>query len=148
MITEEIKEQVKEMYYNGRTKTDISRTLKISIYLIGNILQHNKKITDRQKKEMKELYKQGLNKAEIARKLEVSWGSVHRIIENKQYTYKRIPKKTSEEIRREREERNRRLKDSIKEEDVVYPTELDECLAEIRKSKNDIHYKGYLKLIK
>ena len=144
MITEEIKEQVKEMYYNGRTKTDISRTLKISIYLIGNILQHNKKITDRQKKEMKELYKQGLNKAEIARKLEVSWGSVHRIIENKKYTYRHIPKKTSEEIRREREERNRRLKDSIKDEEVVYPTELDRCLAEIRKSKNDINYKQQL----
>ena len=144
MITEEIKEQVKEMYYNGRTKTDISRTLKISIYLIGNILQHNKKITDRQKKEMKELYKQGLNKAEIARKLEVSWGSVHRIIENKKYTYRHIPKKTSEEIRREREERNRRLKDWIKDEEVVYPTELDKSLAEIRKSKNDINYKQQL----
>ena len=143
MITEEIKEQVKEMYYNGRTKTDISKTLKISIYLIGNILQHNKKITNRQKEEMKELYKQGLNKAEIARKLEVSWGSVHRIIKNKKYTY-RIPKKTSEEIRREREERNRRLKDSIKDEEVVYPTELDRCLAEIYKSDNDINYKQQL----
>ena len=143
MITEEIKEQVKEMYYNGRTKTDISKTLKISIYLIGNILQHNKKITNRQKEEMKELYKQGLNKAEIARKLEVSWGSVHRIIKNKKYTY-RIPKKTSEEIRREREERNRRLKDSIKDKEVVYPTELDKCLAEIYKSENDINYKQQL----
>lgn len=144
MITEEIKEQIKEMYYKGRTKTDISKTLKVSISLIGNILQHNKKITDRQKKEMKELHKQGLNKAEIARKLEVSWGSVHKIIENKQYTYRHIPKKTSEEIRREREERNRRLKDLIKEEDVVYPTELDRCLVEIYKSENDITYKQQL----
>ena len=143
MITEEIKEQVKEMYYNGRTKTDISKTLKISIYLIGNILQHNKKITNRQKEEMKELYKQGLNKAEVARKLEVSWGSVHRIIKNKKYTY-RIPKKTSEEIRREKEERNCRLKDLIKDEDVVHPTELDKCLAEIYKSENDINYKQQL----
>ena len=143
MTTEEIKEQIKEMYYKGRTKTDISDTLGISISLIGNILQRNKKITDRQKEEMKELHKQGLNKAEIARKLEVSWGSVHRIIKNKKYTY-RIPKKTSEEIRREREERNRRLKDSIKDEEVVHPTELDKCLAEIRKSKNDINYKQQL----
>ena len=144
MITEEIREQIKEMYYKGRTKTDISDTLGISISSIGNILKHNKKITDRQKEEMKELYKQGLNKAEIARKLEVSWGSVHRIIENKQYTYRHIPKKTSEEIRREREERNRRLKDSIKDEEVVYPTELDKSLAEIRKSKNNINYKQQL----
>ena len=143
MITEEIKEQIKEMYYKGRTKTDISDTLGISISSIGNILQHNKKITDKQKEEMKELYKQGLNKAEVARKLEVSWGSVHRIIKNKKYTY-RIPKKTSEEIRREREERNRRLKDSIKEEDVVHPTELDKCLAEIYKSNNNIDYKQQL----
>ena len=144
MITEEIKEQIKEMYYKGRTKTDISKTLKVSISLIGNILQHNKKITDRQKEEMKELHKQGLNKAEIARKLEVSWGSVHKIIKNKQYTYRHIPKKTSEEIRREREERNRRLKDLIKDEEVVYPTELDKCLAEIYKSDNDITYKQQL----
>ena len=144
MITEEIKEQIKEMYYKGRTKTDISKTLKVSISLIGNILQHNKKITDRQKEEMKELHKQGLNKAEIARKLEVSWGGVHKIIKNKQYTYRHIPKKTSEEIRREREERNRRLKDLIKEEDVAYPTELDRCLAEIYKSENDITYKQQL----
>ena len=144
MITEEIKEQIKEMYYKGRTKTDISKTLKVSISLIGNILQHNKKITDRQKEEMKELHKQGLNKTEIARKLEVSWGSVHKIVENKQYTYRHIPKKTSEEIRREREERNRRLKDSIKDEEVFYPTELDRSLAEIRKSKNDINYKQQL----
>ena len=92
---------------------------------------------------MKELYKQGLNKAEIARKLEVSWASVHRIIKNKKYTY-RIPKKTSEEIRREREERNRRLKDSIKDEEVFYPTQLDRSLAEIRKSKNNINYKQQL----
>ena len=144
MITEEIKEQIKEMYYKGRTKTDISDTLGVSISSIGNILQHNNKITDRQKEEIKELYKQGLNKAEIARKLEVSWGSVHRIIKNKKYTYRHIPKKTSEEIRREREERNRRLKDSIKDEEVVYPTELDKSLAEIRKSKNDINYKQQL----
>ena len=144
MITEEIKEQIKEMYYKGRTKTDISDILGVSISSIGNILQYNKKITDRQKEEMKELYKQGLNKAEIARKLEVSWGSVHRIIENKQYTYRHIPKKTSEEIRREREERNRRLKDWIKDEEVVYPTELDKSLAEIRKSKNNINYKQQL----
>ena len=143
MITEEIKEQIKEMYYKGRTKTDISDILGVSISSIGNILQHNKKITDRQKEEMKELYKQGLNKAEIARKLEVSWASVHRIIKNKKYTY-RIPKKTSEEIRREREERNRRLKDSIKDEEVVYPTELDKSLAEIYKSDNDINYKQQL----
>ena len=144
MITEEIKEQIKEMYYKGRTKTDISDILGVSISSIGNILKHNNKITDRQKEEIKELYKQGLNKAEIARKLEVSWGSVHRIIENKQYTYRHIPKKTSEEIRREREERNRRLKDSIKDEDVVYPTELDKSLAEINKSENDINYKQQL----
>ena len=143
MITEEIKEQIKEMYYKGRTKTDISDILGVSISSIGNILQHNKKITDRQKEEMKELYKQGLNKAEIARKLEVSWASVHRIIKNKKYTY-RIPKKTSEEIRREREERNRRLKDLIKDEDVVYPTEFDKSLAEIYKSENDINYKQQL----
>ena len=92
---------------------------------------------------MKELHKQGLNKAEIARKLEVSWASVHSIIKNKKYTY-RIPKKTSEEIRIEREERKERLKDLIKDEDVVYATELDKCLAEIRKSKNDINYKQQL----
>ena len=143
MITEEIREQIKEMYYKGRTKTDISDILGVSISSIGNILKHNKKITDRQKEEMKELYRQGLNKAEIARKLEVSWASVHRVIKNKKYTY-RIPKKTSEEIRREREERNRRLKDWIKDEEVVYPTELDKCLAEIYKSENDINYKQQL----
>ncbi len=143
MITEEIKEQIKEMYYKGKSKTDISDILGVSLSSIRNILQYNKKITDRQKEEMKELYKQGLNKAEIARKLEVSWGSVHRIIKNKKYTY-RIPKKTSEEIRREREERNRRLKDSIKDEDVVHPTELDKCLAEIYKSNNNIDYKQQL----
>ena len=144
MITEEIKEQIKEMYYKGRTKTDISDILGVSISSISNILQHNNKITDRQKEEIKELYKQGLNKTQIARKLEVSWGLVHKVIENKQYNYRRIPKKTSEEIRREREERNRRLKDSIKDEEVFYPTELDRCLAEIRKSKNDINYKQQL----
>ena len=143
MITEEIKEQIKEMYYKGKTKTDISDILGVSISSIRNILQHNKKITDKQKEEIKELYKQGLNKAEIARKLEVSCRSVQKTIKNKQYTY-RIPKKTSEEIRREREERNRRLKDSIKEEDVVYPSELDKCLAEIYKSENDINYKQQL----
>ena len=143
MITEEIKEQIKEMYYKGRTKTDISDILGVSISSIGNILKHNNKITDIQKQEIKELYKQGLNKTEIARKLEVSLRSVHRTIKNKQYT-NRIPKKTSEEIRREREERNRRLKDSIKDEEVVYPTELDRSLAEIRKSKNDINYKQQL----
>lgn len=140
MITEETKEQIKEMYYNGRTKTDISYTLKVSISTIGNILQHNNKITE----EIKELYKQGLIKAEIARKLEVSWFIVHRIIENKQYSYRYIPKRTSEEIRREREERNQRLKDLIKDEEVVYPTELDKCLAEINKSNNDINYKQQL----
>ena len=144
MITEEIKEQIKEMYYKGKSKTDISDILGVSLSSIRNILQYNKKITDRQKEEMKELYKQGLNKAEIARKLEVSWGSVHRIIKNKKYTYRHIPKKTSEEIRREREERNRRLKDSIKDEEVVYPSELDRCLAEIYKSDNDIDYKQQL----
>ena len=144
MITEEIKEQIKEMYYKGKSKTDISDILGVSLSSIRNILQYNKKITDRQKEEMKELYKQGLNKAEIARKLEVSWGSVHRIIKNKKYTYRHIPKKTSEEIRREREERNRRLKDSIKDEEVFYPTELDRSLAEIRKSKNNINYKQQL----
>ena len=74
---------------------------------------------------------------------EVSWGSVHRIIKNKKYTY-RIPKKTSEEIRREKIERNNRLKDSIKDEEVVYPTELDKSLAEIYKSENDITYKQQL----
>ena len=144
MITEEIKEEIKEMYSKGRTKTDISDTLKVSISTIGNILQHNNKITDKQKEEIKELYKQGLNKAQIARKLEVSWATTHRIIGNKKYTYRHIPKRTSEEIRREREERNRRLKDSIKEEEVVYPTELDKCLAEIYKSENDINYKQQL----
>ena len=144
MITEEIKEQIKEMYYKGRTKTDISDILGVSISSIGNILKHNNKITDIQKQEMKELYKQGLNKAQIARKLEVSWGLVHKVIENKQYNYRRIPKKTIEEIRREREERNRRLKDSIKDEEVIYPTELDKSLAEIYKSENDINYKQQL----
>ena len=144
MITEEIKEQIKEMYYKGRTKTDISDILGVSISSIGNILQHNNKITDRQKEAIKELYKQGLNKAEIARKLEVSLRSVHRIVGTKQCNYIHIPKKTSEEIRREREERNRRLKDWIKDEEVVHPTELDKCLAEIRKSKNDINYKQQL----
>ena len=144
MITEEIKEQIKEMYYKGRTKTDISDILGVSISSIGNILKHNNKITDIQKQEIKELYKQGLNKTQIARKLEVSWSTIHRIVLDKKYTYRHIPKKTSEEIRREREERNRRLKDSIKEEEVVYPTELDRCLAEIRKSKNDINYKQQL----
>ena len=138
MITEEIREQIKEMYYKGRTKTDISDTLGVSISSIGNILQHNKKITDRQKKEMKELYKQGLNKAEIARKLEVSWGSVHKIVENKKYTYRHIPKRTSEEIRREKKERHQRLMDLIKEEEKVYPSELDKSLAEIRYRDNHI----------
>ena len=144
MITEEIKEQIKEMYYKGRTKTDISDILGVSISSIGNILKHNNKITDIQKQEIKELYKKGLNKTQIARKLEVSWSTIHRIVLDKKYTYRHIPKKTSEEIRREREERNRRLKDSIKEEEVVYPTELDRSLAEIRKSKNDINYKQQL----
>ena len=144
MITEEIREQIKEMYYKGRTKTDISDILGVSISTIGNILKHNNKITDSQKEEIKELHKQGLNKAEIARKFEVSCGSVHKIIENKQYTYRHIPKRTSEEIRREREERNQRLKDSIKDEEVVYPTELDKCLAEINKSNNNINYKQQL----
>ena len=144
MITEEIKEQIKEMYYKGRTKTDISDILGVSISSIGNILKHNNKITDIQKQEIKELYKQGLNKTQIARKLEVSWSTIHRIVLDKKYTYRHIPKKTSEEIRREREERNRRLKDSIKDEEVVYPTELERCLAEIRKSKNDINYKQQL----
>lgn len=144
MITEEIREQIKEMYYKGRTKTDISDTLKVSISTIGNILKHNNKITEEIKEEIKELYKQGLNKAQIARKLEVSWFIVHRIIENKQYSYRYIPKRTSEEIRREREERNQRLKDLIKDEEVVYPTELDKCLAEINKSNNDIYYKQQL----
>ena len=144
MITEEIKEQIKEMYYKGRTKTDISDILGVSISSIGNILQHNNKITDIQKQEIKELYKQGLNKTQIARKLEVSWSTIHRIVLDKKYTYRHIPKKTSEEIRREREERNRRLKDSIKEEEVVYPTELDKSLAEIYKSENDINHKQQL----
>ena len=144
MITEEIKEQIKEMYYKGRTKTDISDILGVSISSIGNILKHNNKITDIQKQEIKELYKQGLIKAEIARKLEVSWWIVHKVIGNKQYTYRHTPKRTSEEIRREREERNRRLKDSIKDEEVVYPTELDKSLAEIYKSENDINHKQQL----
>ena len=94
--------------------------------------------------EIKELYKQGLNKAEIARKLEVSWRVVHRVVGSKQCNYKHTPKKTSEEIRREREERNRRLKDSIKDEEVVHPTELDKSFAEIYKSDNDINYKQQL----
>ena len=144
MITEEIREQIKEMYYKGRTKTDISDILGVSISSIGNILQHNNKITERQKEEIKELHKQGLNKAEIARKLNVSWSTIHRIVLDKKYTYRHIPKKTSEEIRREREERNRRLKDLIKDEDVVHPTELDKSLAEIYKSENDINYKQQL----
>ena len=144
MITEDIKEQIKEMYYKGRTKTDISDILGVSISSIGNILQHNNKITDIQKQEIKELYKQGLNKTQIARKLEVSWSTIHRIVLDKKYTYRHIPKKTSEEIRREREERNRRLKDSIKDEEVVYPTELDKSLAEIYKSENDINHKQQL----
>ena len=144
MITEEIKEQIKEMYYKGRTKTDISDILGVSISSIGNILKHNNKITDIQKQEIKELYKQGLNKTQIARKLEVSWSTIHRIVLDKKYTYRHIPKKTSEEIRREREERNRRLKDSIKDEEVVYPTELDKSLAEIYKSENDINHKQQL----
>lgn len=138
MITEETREQIKEMYYNGRTKTDISYTLKVSISTIGNILKHNNKITEEIKEEIKELYKQGLNKAQIARKFEVSWGSVHKIIENKQYSYRHIPKRTSEEIRRERQDRNQRLKDLIKDEEVVYPTELDKCLVEIRYRDNHI----------
>ena len=138
MITEEIREQIKEMYYKGRTKTDISDILGVSISTIGNILKHNNKITDSQKEEIKELYKQGLNKAEIARKLEVSWSTIHRIVLDKKYTYRHIPKRTSEEIRREREERNQRLKDSIKDEEVVYPSELDKCLAEIRYRDNHI----------
>ena len=117
MITEEIREQIKEMYYKGRTKTDISDILGVSISTIGNILKHNNKITDSQKEEIKELHKQGLNKAEIARKFEVSWGSVHKIIENKQYTYRHIPKRTSEEIRREKQDRNQRLKNLIKDEE-------------------------------
>ena len=144
MITEEIREQIKEMYYKGRTKTDISDILGVSISSIGNILQHNNKITERQKEEIKELHKQGLNKAEIARKLNVSWSTIHRIVLDKKYTYRHIPKRTSEEIRREREERNRRLKDLIKDEDVVHPTELDKSLAEIYKSENDINYKQQL----
>jgi uncharacterized protein YjcR len=144
MITEEIREQIKEMYYKGRTKTDISDILGVSISSIGNILQHNNKITDRQKEEIKELHKQGLNKAEIARKLEVSWSTIHRIVLDKKYTYRHIPKRTSEEIRREKQDRNQRLKDLIKDEEVVYPTELDKCLAEINKSNNDINYKQQL----
>ena len=144
MVTEEIREQIKEMYYKGRTKTDISDILGVSISTIGNILKHNNKITDSQKEEIKELYKQGLNKAEIARKLEVSWSTVHRIIENKQYSYRHIPKRTSEEIRREKQDRNQRLKNLIKDEEVVYPTELDKCLAEINKSNNNIYYKQQL----
>lgn len=144
MITEEIREQIKEMYYKGRTKTDISDILGVSISTIGNILQHNNKITDRQKEEIKELHKQGLIKAEIARKLEVSWSTIHRIVLDKKYTYRHIPKRTSEEIRREKQDRNQRLKDLIKDEEVIYPTELDKCLAEINKSNNDINYKQQL----
>ena len=138
MITEEIREQIKEMYYKGRTKTDISDILGVSISTIGNILKHNNKITDSQKEEIKELYKQGLNKAEIARKLNVSWSTIHRIVLDKKYTYRHIPKRTSEEIRREKKERHQRLMDLIKEEEKVYPSELDRCLAEIRYRDNHI----------
>lgn len=138
MITEEIREQIKEMYYNGRTKSDISDILGVSISSIRNILKHNNKITEEIKEEIKELYKQGLIKAKVARKLEVSWWVVHKVVGNNQSNYKHTPKKTREEIRREKEERNQRLKDSIKDEEVAYPTELDKCLAEIRYRDNHI----------
>jgi DNA invertase Pin-like site-specific DNA recombinase len=144
MITEEIKEQIKEMIANKKSKRQIARHFNISLATIRNILGSNRKITDEQKDEVRKLYSQGLSKAEISIKMGVSWQSVNNIVLNKVYTRIVIPKKTSEEIRIEREERKGRLKDLIKDEDVVYPTELDKCLAEIYKSENDINYKQQL----
>jgi orotate phosphoribosyltransferase-like protein len=138
MITEEIKEKVKELYSKGRTKKDISFILDISICSITNILGHNKKISDELREEAKELYKQGLIKAEIALKLGISWYSVSRIVSNKVYIYKPTPNKSIAEKRREKIEREKRLKDLIKDEEVIYPSELDKCLAEIRYRDNHI----------
>ena len=47
MITEEIKEQIKEMYYKGRTKTDISDILGFP-FPINN---YNKKDNGQQKED-------------------------------------------------------------------------------------------------
>ena len=143
-MTKEVKEQIKEMIANKKSKKQIARHFNISLATIRNVLGSNRKITDEQKDEVRKLYSQGLSKSEISIKMGFSWQSVNNIVLNKVYTRIVIPKKTSEEIRREREERNRRLKDSIKDEEVVYPTELDKSLAEIYKSDNDINYKQQL----
>ena len=39
---------------------------------------------------------------------------------------------------------NKQIKELLKDEDIIYPTELDKCLAEINKSNNDIYYKPQL----
>ena len=143
-MTKEVKEQIKEMIANKKSKKQIARHFNISLATIRNVLGSNRKITDEQKDEVRKLYSQGLSKSEISIKMGFSWQSVNNIVLNKVYTRIVIPKKTSEEIRREREERNRRLKDSIKDEEVVYPSELDKSLAEIYKSDNDINYKQQL----
>ena len=143
-MTKEVKEQIKEMVANKKSKQQIARHFNISLATIRNVLGSNRKITDEQKDEVRKLYSQGLSKAEISIKMGFSWQSVNNIVLNKVYTRIVIPKKTSEEIRIEREERKERLKDSIKDEEVVYPTELDKSLAEIYKSDNDINYKQQL----
>ena len=144
MITEEIREQIKEMIANKKSKRQIARHFNISLATIRNILGSNRKITDEQKDEVRKLYSQGLSKDEISIKMGFSWQSINNIVLNKVYTRIVIPKKTSEEIRIEREERNQRLKDLIKDEEKVYPTELDKSFAEIYKSDNDINYKQQL----
>ena len=82
------------------------------------------------------------NKRNRSAKAEIHKQHTHekqrRIIENKQYTYRRIPKITSEEIRKEREDRYKRCLESIKDEEVTYPEEIDKCLAEIRYRDNHI----------
>ena len=138
MITEENIQKVREMFAHGLTKTLIAKKLNLSLCDIHDILGKNRKITDEQKEEVKELHIQGLSIPEIALKMGFSWHSVNNIILNKVYTYKPLPKKTSEEIRREKEERNQRLMDLIKEEEKVYPSELDKSLAEIRYRDNHI----------
>ena len=143
MTTENI-QKVKEMFAHGLTKTLIAKKLNLSLCDIHDILGKNRKITDEQKEEVKKLHIQGLSMPEISLKMGFSWHSVNNIILNKVYTYKPLPQKTSEEIRREKEERHQRLMDLIKEEEKVYPTELDKCLAEIHKSDNDINYKQQL----
>ena len=143
MTTENI-QKVKEMFAHGLTKTLIAKKLNLSLCDIHDILGKNRKITDEQKEEVKELHIQGLSMPEISLKMGFSWHSVNNIILNKVYTYKPLPQKTSEEIRREKEERHQRLMDLIKEEEKVYPSELDRCLAEIYKSENDINYKQQL----